>query len=66
MSSDRIPSLADLEGSRVDEARSICEAAGFEVQVVDRERHEFVTLDHRPNRIRLYVRRGKVEEAKRG
>ncbi|KFU77875.1 Potato inhibitor I family protein [Amycolatopsis lurida] len=58
--------LSELVGSRVDEARAKGEADGFEVQVVDLEGHGAVTLDLRPNRIRLYVRRGKVEDATRG
>ncbi|MGY6654406.1 hypothetical protein ACXIZN_19745 [Amycolatopsis sp. TRM77291] len=68
MSGERTPSfaLSELVGSRVDEARSKCEADGFQVEVVDLEGHGAVTLDHRPNRIRLYVRRGKVEEARAG
>lgn len=68
MFGDRAPSfaLSELVGSRVDEARAKCEADGFQVEVVDREGHGAVTLDHRPNRIRLYARRGKVEEAKVG
>ncbi|MFD6070168.1 MULTISPECIES: hypothetical protein [Amycolatopsis] len=68
MFGDRAPSfaLSELVGSRVDEARGKCEADGFQVEVLDLDRPGAVTLERRSDRIRLRVRRGKVEEARVG
>ncbi|WP_410649251.1 hypothetical protein [Amycolatopsis sp. cmx-4-54] len=68
MSGARVPSfaLSELVGSRVDEARSKCEADGFQVEILDLDRPGAVILNLRADRIRLRVRRGTVEEAKIG
>ncbi|MGW4057576.1 hypothetical protein ACWEGE_04820 [Amycolatopsis sp. NPDC004747] len=64
----RLPSfdLAELIGRKTAEARARCERDGFRVQVVDLDRASGVTLDWRPDRIRLETRRGLVEDCHQG
>ncbi len=58
--------LAELVGRKIEDARARCERDGFQVQVVDLGKPSAVTLDRRPNRIRLHVRRGVVEDCHQG
>ncbi|GHG24955.1 MULTISPECIES: hypothetical protein [Amycolatopsis] len=58
--------LAELVGRTTEDARERCERDGFLVQVVDLERNPWVTLELKPNRIRLTVRRGVVEDCHQG
>lgn len=58
--------LAELSGCRVDDARQRCELDGFVVQVVDLDANPAVTLDLRPNRIRLMARKGRVVDVHQG
>jgi len=58
--------LAELVGLLTDDARRRCEGAGFAVEVVRVDENPSLTLDLRPNRIRLLVRRGHVVEASQG
>ena len=58
--------LAELVGRKTEDAKARCEREGFPVQVVDRDHHPAVTLDRRPDRIRLFTRRGVVEDCHQG
>ncbi|MEU4519655.1 hypothetical protein AB0F52_13180 [Amycolatopsis sp. NPDC024027] len=58
--------LAELVGRKTEDARERCERDGFQVQVIDAGTPSAVTLDLRPNRIRLHVRRGVVEDCHQG
>ncbi|KDN21332.1 hypothetical protein [Amycolatopsis rifamycinica] len=58
--------LAELVGRKIGDARERCERDGFHVQVVDLDRHPAVTLEWRPDRIRLAARRGVVEDCHQG
>jgi hypothetical protein len=58
--------LAELVGRKTEDARERCERDGFQVQVIDLGKLSAVTLDLRPNRIRLHVRRGVVEDCHQG
>jgi hypothetical protein len=58
--------LTDLIGRAVADAQQRCEADGFDVQVLDLEKHPALTLEFRPNRVRLMTRHGKVEEVLQG
>ncbi|MFB9688589.1 hypothetical protein [Amycolatopsis plumensis] len=57
---------AELIGRKTEDARQRCEREGFEVQVADLGRRSWVTLELKPNRIRLTVRRGVVEDCHQG
>jgi hypothetical protein len=58
--------LRELSGCGVDEAKRRCEMDGFSVEVIDLDKNAYVTLDLRPNRIRLKTRKGHVIEARQG
>ncbi|HET6708378.1 hypothetical protein [Amycolatopsis sp.] len=58
--------LAELVGRKTEDAQARCERDGFHVQGFDLDRHPWVTLDWSPNRIRLFTRRGVVEECHQG
>ncbi|QKV75512.1 hypothetical protein [Amycolatopsis sp. Hca4] len=57
--------LAELVGRKTEDATERCERDGFQVQVIDGTT-EAVTLELRPNRIRLTTRRGVVEDCHQG
>lgn len=58
--------LDELVGRKAEEAKERCERQGFDVQVVDLDKTDYVTLDLRLNRIRLFARRGVVERCHQG
>lgn len=58
--------LTDLIGLAVADAQRKCEDDGFDVQVLDLDKHQAMTLDFRPNRVRLMIRHRKVEEVSQG
>ncbi|MGW3964385.1 hypothetical protein ACWED2_31535 [Amycolatopsis sp. NPDC005003] len=58
--------LAELVGRKAEDASGRCERDGFHVQVVDLDKTMAVTLEHRPDRIRLFTRRGVVEDCHQG
>jgi len=58
--------LDELPGRKAGEARERCERDGFAVQVIDVGTTSAVTLEMRPHRVRLFVRRGVVERCHRG
>ncbi|MGW3996728.1 hypothetical protein ACWEF6_24850 [Amycolatopsis sp. NPDC004772] len=56
--------LAELVGRKTEDAKARCERDGFQVELLDQ--HSKVTLELNPNRIRLTVRRGLVEDCHQG
>ncbi|WP_242546665.1 hypothetical protein [Amycolatopsis sp. MtRt-6] len=58
--------LAELVGRKTEDVRERCARDGFQVQVIDLDRHPWVTLELNPHRIRLSTRRGVVEECHQG
>ena len=58
--------LSELVGRKAEDATARCERDGFHVQVIDLAKMVAVTLEYSPNRIRLSVRRGVVEDCHQG
>ncbi|MGW5744229.1 hypothetical protein [Amycolatopsis sp. NPDC003861] len=56
--------LTELIGRKTEDAKARCERDGFQVELLDQ--HSKVTLELNPNRIRLTVRRGLVEDCHQG
>lgn len=60
------PSTSDVVGRPTDEATKLYRADGFRVEVIDLDNERGVTLDLRSDRIRLWVRDGRVVSAHQG